>query len=198
MNDETLQPIFHHLGVLLDYPGPDVLESATEFSEVLQLDFPESAEQIGIFVDFANDTSLGRLEEIYTGTFDVNPACYIYVGYLLFGESFKRGKFMVRLKAKYREHDFSAGNELPDHLALMFRFLAQIKTDETLYEQLTDNCMLPALEIMIDSFSSSTSSPNPYFQVLQVASAVLERSRQHAEPLQLVTDERPSIEWRTQ
>jgi len=198
MNDETLQPIFHHLGVLLDYPGPDVLESATEFSEVLRLDFPKSAEQIGIFVDFANDTSLGRLEEIYTGTFDVNPACYIYVGYLLFGESFKRGKFMVRLKAKYREHDFSAGNELPDHLALMFRFLAQIKTDETLYEQLTDNCMLPALEIMIDSFSSSTSSPNPYFQVLQVASAVLERSRQHAEPLQLVTDERPSIEWRTQ
>ena len=198
MNDETLQPIFRHLGVLLDYPGPDMLETATEFSEVLQPDFPDSADQMRVFVDFANDTTLGRLEEIYTGTFDVNPACYIYVGYMLFGESFKRGKFMVRLKEKYREHGFSAGKELPDHLALMFRFLAQIKTDETLYEQLTDNCMLPALEMMIDSFDSSASSHNPYFHMLQVASAVLERSRQPAKALQLVRDERPSIEWRTQ
>ena len=61
MNDETLQPIFHHLGVLLDYPGADMLETAIEISEMLQLDFPESADQMRVFVDFANDTSLGRL-----------------------------------------------------------------------------------------------------------------------------------------
>ena len=36
----------------------------------------------------------------------MNPACYIFAGYILFGESFNRGKFLVRLQKEYRERAF--------------------------------------------------------------------------------------------
>ncbi len=76
------------------------------------------------FCSFVEQASPARLEELYTGTFDLQAVCYPYVGYHLFGDSYKRGMFMAQLNAGYRERGFSAGNELPDHVAVILRFLA--------------------------------------------------------------------------
>ena len=122
--------IYLRFADLLDYPGPRILDQALECVDLLAQEEPQTVELIQGFVDFAGRTPLGRLEEIYTGTFDVNPACYIYAGYLLFGESFKRGKFLVRLQEKYREHGFSAEKELADHVPVLFRFLATLDPGE--------------------------------------------------------------------
>ena len=132
MKRDMLPQFFHNVGVLLDYPESSLLETAHESVVILEEEDFKAAEQIKKFAKFVEDTPPGRLEEIYTGTFDVNPACYIYAGYLLFGEGFKRGKFMVRLKEKFREHGFPIGNELPDHIPLLFRFLAELEGDEIL------------------------------------------------------------------
>jgi nitrate reductase assembly molybdenum cofactor insertion protein NarJ len=37
-------------------------------------------------LEFAGSTPASRLEEIYTGTFDLNLVCFPYPGYHLFGE----------------------------------------------------------------------------------------------------------------
>lgn len=178
------QQFYSMLGDLLDYPTPNLIDQTGSFIAMLEPDYPESIEYVREFLDYAETTPLGRLEEIYTGTFDVNPACYIFAGYMLFGESFKRGKFLVRLQEEYRNRDFSIGNELADHTAVLFRFLGTLSdndADQLLTQQLVRDCLGPVFKIMIDSFKpvdSSGDKPeqlNPYSQLLRAILIVLER-----------------------
>jgi nitrate reductase delta subunit len=179
------QQFYSTLANLLDYPTTNLIDQTGSFITMLEPDYPESIEYVREFLDFAETTPLGRLEEIYTGTFDVNPACYIFAGYMLFGESFKRGKFLVRLQEEYRNRGFSAGNELADHTAVLFRFLGTLSdndADQLLTQQLVRDCLGPVFKIMIDSFKpvdpekdNLPKQVNPYSQLLRAILIVLER-----------------------
>jgi nitrate reductase delta subunit len=182
MLDTTRQSIYLRFGALLDYPGPDLTRQARECTALLAPIEPAAASHLEGFLAFVEHTSPGRLEEIYTGTFDVNPACYIFAGYLLFGESFKRGKFLVQLQEKYREHGFSAGNELADHLAVMFRFLATLGPDDVLAHELVEDCLIPVLRTMSAGLTHDSENPNPYTYVLRAILTTLE-SVTHAVPV---------------
>lgn len=168
------QQVYLCFGNLLDYPTPDLLTQAQTCADLLRLDYPQEADQIQSFADYVESTPLGRLEEIYTGTFDMNPACFIFTGYILFGESFDRGKFLVRLQKEYRERDFSAGNELADHLAIMFKFMSILDADEHTARLLLKDVFVPVLTKMNSGFKDENETPNPYRQVLRAILAVLE------------------------
>jgi nitrate reductase delta subunit len=163
---------------LLDYPQPDLPAQAHTCARLLASDFPEASGQIQGFAERASGTSQGRLEEIYTGTFDVNPACYIFAGYMLFGEGFNRGKFLVRLQEKYRQHDFSQGNELADHVAVIFRFLGILEPDDPTVQVLIEDCLTPVITKMNAGFKNDSANPNPYQQVLLAIQSVLERTQE--------------------
>jgi nitrate reductase delta subunit len=160
---------------LLDYPTPDLLTQTRTCADLLRLDYPQAAGQIQGFAECVESTPLGRLEEIYTGTFDMNPACYIFAGYILFGESFNRGKFLVRLQKEYRERQFTAGNELADHLAVIFRFMGILDPGEHTALLLLKECFLPVLTKMNNGFKNENENPNPYRQVLRAILSVLEQ-----------------------
>ena len=172
----THQQTYLCFGDLLDYPTPDLLSQVRACAELLRLDHPQEAAQIQGFAEYVESTTLGRLEEIYTGTFDMNPACYIFTGYILFGESFNRGKFLVRLQKEYRERCFSAGNELADHLAVMFRFMGVLDSDEHTAQLLLKECFVPVLTKMNTGFKNENENPNPYRQVLRAILSVLGRT----------------------
>ena len=163
---------------LLDYPQPDLPAQAHTCAGLIASDFPEASGQIQGFAERAANTSQGRLEEIYTGTFDVNPACYIFAGYMLFGESFNRGKFLVRLQEKYKQHGFSQGSELADHVAVIFRFLGILEPDDPTAQVLIEDCLTPVIAKMNSGFKSDSANPNPYQQVLQAIQSVLERTQE--------------------
>ena len=130
--------IYTLLAELLDYPATPPERSAVECGEALTAagidhTLPE-------FDAFMRESPAGQIEETYTATFDVNPACYIYAGYILFGESFKRGEFLVKLKEKYRERGFDVGgSELADHLSVIFRFMATLDENDILARELAGN-----------------------------------------------------------
>ncbi len=131
----------------LEYPRPGLLETVRECAALLAADNPGAAACLREFCAFVEETPRGRLEELYTGTFDLNAACYPYVGYHLFGESYKRSIFMVELNERYRAHVFPVTGELPDHLTVLLRFLA-VCDDAALSEELICEALLPALERM--------------------------------------------------
>ena len=61
-----------------------------------------------------------ELEELYSSTFDLEPACAPYVGHHLCGDGPQRGVFLSRLTEVYRKDGFAVtapDGELPDHLA---------------------------------------------------------------------------------
>lgn len=84
--------------------------------------------------EFANEIGALQpelLEEAHVRTFLVAPASAPYVGVHLFGEeSFKRAQFMAQLVEHFRRVGFEAGNELPDHVAVLLRFARHLDADE--------------------------------------------------------------------
>jgi nitrate reductase delta subunit len=117
------------------------------------------------------------MEELYTSTFDLNAICYPYVGYHLFGDGNHRGMFLAGLKEHYQVSHFSAGNELPDHLGVMLRFLAN-DGDEGEREELIFLCIIPALKKMLEGFEDKS---NPYQGVLQALLLMLQSSTRFEE-----------------
>jgi len=107
-------------------------------------------------------------EELFTATFDVTPSCVPYVSIHLFGEeNFKRGEFMAALSARYAAAGFDTRGELPDHLAMLLRFLTQ--ADEAERRELIQFCLLGPLGKMIAALAEE----NPYRALLEAARKVL-------------------------
>lgn len=149
MSSQAIQQrILHLFANILDYPGHGLAETVGECEALVSRGNPEAATLLDKFCTFVKETPPGRLEEVYTGAFDLDAACYPYVGYHLFGESYKRSAFILELKERYRAQGFAVGNELPDHLAVLLRFLAT-SDDVNLAGELINEALLPALERMV-------------------------------------------------
>lgn len=179
MEGAMQKEVLLRLGELFDYPDDHLSEHAAECVQLLVSDLPGASSQMGKFLDFVSATTQGRMEEIYTSTFDVSPTCFIFAGYMLFGETFKRGEFLVQLQERYHQHNFSVGNELADHIAVIIRFIATLDEDEILRDEIIEDCLLPVMDKMISSFKVDTDRSNPYVHVLRACIEVLDHDLQH-------------------
>lgn len=148
------------LAGLLKYPDTDLLSA---LSECLRTAEAQTAAALEPFLIAVSSLPPGRLEEIYTGTFDLEPDSCLYVGHHLFGEDWRRGMFMARLKRRYGETGFCAGAEVPDHLAVVLGFLAQLPPGPEAEELLRD-CVIPAIARVLRAVERKES---PYLPVLR-------------------------------
>ena len=154
---------------ILDHPTPLLSERLKECLSILSPVNREAASLLGDFQAFFEKGPLTRMEEIYARTFDLQAACYPYIGYHLFGEDSRREIFMAGLEEYYQTYGFPTGNALPDHLTIFLRFLAK-ERDEEEREELIDLCLLPALEHMVKGFEQKD---NPYREVLDALRVAL-------------------------
>lgn len=166
---------------LLDYPGPTLAEHARVCQALVAPEHPEAAALLRSFRAFVEERSLGELEEIYTGAFDLDTlsdldaTCYPYVGHHLFGESYKRSAFLVGLRERYRAHGFTVEVEMPDHLAVVLRFLAS-SPDEDLAAELVGEALVPALDRMLAGEGEEERGGRAaYLKVLRALRLVLEK-----------------------
>jgi nitrate reductase molybdenum cofactor assembly chaperone NarJ/NarW len=133
---------------ILDYPAPGLAGKATECAALIGAAQPEAVALLESFRGFAEENSLGKLQEIYSGFFDLNSICHPYVGYQLFGENYKRSSFLLGLKKAYRAEGFEASaSEIPDRLSVVLRFVAHSKGGEEI-DELLNRGLLPALARM--------------------------------------------------
>ena len=173
-----LYPLFAEI---LEYPTCSLYECFDECISLLLGWDHEAARLLRRFESTLARVPLTEMQEIYTRTFDLQPACFPYAGYHLFGEDYRRGLFMAGLKRQYLSHGFSAGKELPDHLAVILRFLAETSRDKE-NEELIHEGMIPALEKMLAT--GLREGDNPYREVLQALLLTLqkedEKTRAHS------------------
>ncbi len=165
--------LFARFADLLDYPGADV-EASVEACLAEMVDAPrEAREALGGFRDQARQLGLSGLEEAYTVAFDLDVRCTPYVGHHLFGENTPRGLFMARLVAAYRAQGFAAPPaELPDHLAVMLRYLDLLRSAGGAgAEDLVGDAIVPASRLIADALDRRR---HPYAPVLHALIAVLE------------------------
>ena len=142
---------------MLDYPSRKIHQA----KNILSLVDGDTRRMIQEFFSFVDSTPHTSVEEIYTSTFDLQPSCYPYIGYQLFGEDYKRGSFMAKLKEVYKDYDFEYDEkELPDHISIVLSFLPHYTFEER--EEFIEYCLLPSIKKM----SEGLSDENPYKKVL--------------------------------
>jgi nitrate reductase delta subunit len=92
------------------------------------------------------------MEELFSSTFDLDPACAPYVGHHLCGEGPRRGVFLARLADVYRQDGFEdrAGpaGELADHVSVVLRYLSEVPAGPGRKALLEDG-LVPALDKML-------------------------------------------------
>jgi nitrate reductase delta subunit len=133
---------------ILDYPEPGLAQKAAECASLIGGAQPEAAALLESFHRFAEETPVGKLQEVYSGFFDLNSICHPYLGYQLFGENYKRSMFLIGLKKAFRAEGFEASDsDMPDRLSIVLRFIAQSKGGEEI-DELLNRGLVPALARM--------------------------------------------------
>ena len=162
------------LGALLDYPAEDYFDRMAACRCRLHGSFPDAAQAIGEFQDHLAGCTLGAVEEVYTGTFDVGSRCIPYVSVHLFGEeNVKRGVLMARFLDAFVRYEFNPGSELPDHLGVLLRFMPYLSREEG--EELRDLCLLEPVGKMVELLKKTE---NPYAPLLSAMQMVLATAMQ--------------------
>ncbi|MBI3962458.1 MAG: molecular chaperone TorD family protein, partial [Deinococcus sp.] len=99
------------------------------------------------------------------------------VGYHLFGESYKRSIFLLELKKHYQAEGLDTGSELPDHLAVLLRFLAN-NCQAGLVDEIIHEALLPALAKMAGENSEEDREQRHEYRLLLKALTLVLRQCQ--------------------
>ena len=146
---ERRKQILDAFAELLTYPATDPVPVARRCRHLVA--GRDSEKQLSGFVAHAERARPHEMEELFSSTFDLDPACAPYVGHHLCGEGPQRGVFMARLADVYRQDGFSDGaprGELPDHVAVVLRYLSAVPEGPARQALLEDG-LVPALDKML-------------------------------------------------
>ena len=120
------------------------------------------AEPLASFAAAARRTGLAAMQELYTDTFDLEPACAPYVGHQLLGEGPQRGPLLAKLAELHAADGFRPRDELGDHVAEVLAFLAVARPGAERDDLLRDG-LLPTVDRMIAALAAAG---NPYRELL--------------------------------
>jgi len=163
---------------LLSYPDEGTLEACELLYIILQSELPEAAGEVSRFGEYLEQHPSWELEEAYTSTFDVNPACALEIGWHLFGEEYDRGLLLVRLREELRRYGLSESCELPDHLTHVLPLIAAMPEDEA--QRFVTACVQPAMLKMQQALARGDS---PYQGVINALVAVMQSVWGEGRPL---------------
>jgi len=141
----------------------DPQETYADNARTLFNRYPESSPergQLSAFYDFAANTDLRRIEEVFTETFDMNKTACLELGWHLYGEDYARGEFLVKMRQSLQEYRIGESVELPDHISHCLLLLAALEGEDAAI--FAANYIGPALAIILKGFSTE----NPYYGLL--------------------------------
>lgn len=163
--------LYENLSELLEYPQDNIFENISGCLKSLESHYPEAKSQLESFSNSAHSVDLSSLQELYNFSFDINPVCTLDIGYHVFGESYKRGSFLVGMKKMLKEQGIETKDELPDYLPNILRLLAGIsKNDDSV--SLATLIVAPALERMKKSFKENN---NCYGAVVRAVDCIIRK-----------------------
>ena len=168
------------LAALLAYPGEGYFEEAELCRQALAETHPEAARHLAGFTEAVRGLTTEKLQELFTRTFDLNPVCALEVGWQLYGDEYKRGEFLVRMRQTLSRYDLPPSVELPYHLTRVLQLLARLAPEEA--EPFARHFVAPAVAKMLAGLEGKG---NPFEGVLRaISNVVLDRSADSQQEVQ--------------
>ncbi len=152
---------YQAIAELFDYPQPDYRARVQNALVVLAERYPEATEILRAFElmlpgegQTLDEEELDEIQEIFTRSFDVQSITTLGVGYVMFGDDYKRGELLVNLNREQRLVGLHWGSELSDHLPNVLRLLAKWEDPELVVE-FVEEVLYRATKRMTAEFETS-------------------------------------------
>ena len=140
------------LSVLFFYPENESdIKKIKDVYSYLSINLPESTEVMKPFMEFISSSNLGEIQELFLRSFDIQAITTLDIGFILFGEDYKRGQLLVHLNMEHREAGNICHTELSDHMPNVLRLLPKMK-DDTLRMEIATQLLAPAVVKMLAEF----------------------------------------------
>jgi nitrate reductase assembly molybdenum cofactor insertion protein NarJ len=136
---------------LFEYPDAQFPEKVTAIRNLLNTSYPSAAKKLDQFIDHLPVHDLLLMQELFTRSFDVQAIATLDLGYVLFGDDYKRGEMLSNLNREHLEAGNDCGTELADHLPNILRLMSLLR-DEELITDLAYAIIAPALMEMLGEF----------------------------------------------
>ena len=149
---------YEHLARLFDYPRRDYPTWVQGVYDILSGRHMLAAAEIEAFASQLptqgepfTPEELDEVQEIFTRSFDVQSITTLSVGYVMFGDDYKRGELLVNLNRELRDVDIDPGSELADPLPTVLRLIARWE-DRELAREFVEEILHPAVQQMLEEF----------------------------------------------
>jgi nitrate reductase assembly molybdenum cofactor insertion protein NarJ len=136
---------------LFQYPDSGYPQKVKDIQDFVDSNYPEAAEDIDTFVELLPAHDLNKMQELYIRSFDVQAITTLDIGYVLFGDDYKRGELLANLNREHTQTDNDCGSELGDHLPNLLRLISKLE-DQDLIVEMMEELLVPALQKMISEF----------------------------------------------
>ena len=158
---------YRTLADIFRYPDENLSSRMEEFQSLVLEQFPEQKENVSRILDTFNSKSVRKQQEYYLKTFDVQAVCSLDIGYVLFGEDYKRAQLLVNLQTEHKAAGVDCGSELGDHLPNVLALLSKTN-DPDFAEELGFIITSQAVRFMITKFKNVDNIYKDMLEILLV------------------------------
>ena len=129
----------------------DYVSNVKDVQHYLNELVPDIGKMLQPFTDVISNVSKYELEDLYLRSFEVQSITTLDIGYVVFGDDYKRGELLVNLNKEHQTYGIDCGDELADNLSNVLKLINVIE-DSELLSDLINKIVAPALTKMIQGF----------------------------------------------
>jgi len=123
------------LAGLLEYPEAGYPQTVTGIFKFVDGKYPAAAAALERFIELLPaDNNLLTMQELFTRSFDVQAIATLDIGYVLFGDDYKRGELLANLNKEHRNANNDCGTELADYLPNILRLMSLLQDEDLLQD----------------------------------------------------------------
>lgn len=142
---------YHLAADLFEYPDANFPNKVAAVKKLFDANYPGAAKKLDRFIAYLPADDLVLMQELFTRSFDVQAIATLDLGYVLFGDDYKRGEMLANLNREHTAVGNDCGTELADHLPNVLRLMS-VLPDEELLTDLAYAIVAPALIEMVGEF----------------------------------------------
>lgn len=143
---------YNKIATLFVFPSDqDYVDKVRNVQKYFNKTLPGTGKTLQSFTKVIGSVSKIELEDLYVRTFEVQSITTLDIGYIVFGDDYKRGELLVNLNKEHKKYGIDCGSELADNLSNVLKLL-NVLEDMELRDDLVNKIIVPALIKMIDGF----------------------------------------------